>query len=113
MLVAVYLVVVSPSSPSPASVKPEGSRLTGFSSRPSSSSILQPGPAGALVDNLIRLLKTQEISRSSQYKLRRIYNSDLVILDDLMFMAMDRNEANLFFQFVNKLYRQRRSSFLE
>jgi len=58
------------------------------------------------MDNLIQLLKTQEISRSSQYKLRRIYNSDLVILDDLMFMAMDRNEANWFFQFVNKLYGQ-------
>lgn len=58
------------------------------------------------MDNLIQLLKTQEISRSSHYRLRRIYNSDLVILDDLMFMAMDRNEANLFFQFVNKLYGQ-------
>jgi len=58
------------------------------------------------MDNLIQLLKTEEISRSSQYKLRRVYNSDLVILDDLMFMAMDRNEANLFFQFVNKLYGQ-------
>ena len=58
------------------------------------------------MDHLIQLLKTQEISRSSQYRLRRIYNSDLVILDDLMFMAMDRNEANWFFQFVNKLYGQ-------
>jgi DNA replication protein DnaC len=33
------------------------------------------------MDHLIQLLKTQEISRSSQYKLRRIYHSDLVILE--------------------------------
>jgi DNA replication protein DnaC len=32
--------------------------------------------------------------------------SDLVIIDDLMFMAIDRHEANLFFQLINKLYGQ-------
>ena len=58
------------------------------------------------MDALIHLLKTQLISRSSQYKVRRLLNSDLVIVDDLMFMAMDRNEANLFFQLINKLYGQ-------
>lgn len=58
------------------------------------------------MDTLIHLLKTQEITRSAQYKLKRILNSDLVILDDLMFMAMDRQEANLFFQLINKLYGQ-------
>jgi len=29
-----------------------------------------------------------------------------VIIDDLMFMAMEKHEANLFFQFINKLYGQ-------
>ncbi|GCL74909.1 ATP-binding protein [Paenibacillus naphthalenovorans] len=58
------------------------------------------------MDTLIHLLKTQLISRSSQYKVKRLLHSDLVILDDLMFMAMDRNEANMFFQFINKLYGQ-------
>ena len=58
------------------------------------------------MDDLVRLLKTQEISRASRNKLNRIVSSDLVIIDDLMFMAMDRNEANLFFQLVNKLYGQ-------
>lgn len=29
---------------------------------------------------------------------------DLLILDDLMFMAMDKNEANLFFHFINEIY---------
>jgi hypothetical protein len=57
-------------------------------------------------DNLIHLLKTQEIARTSQTRMKRILNSDLVIIDDLMFMAMEKSESNLFFQFINKLYGQ-------
>jgi DNA replication protein DnaC len=56
------------------------------------------------MDVLINLFKTQEISRSSRTRMQRIISSDLVIIDDLMFMAMDRNEANMFFQLINKLY---------
>lgn len=56
------------------------------------------------MDTLIQLLKTQEISRQAKFKMKRTLDSDLIILDDLMFMAMDRNEANLFFQFINKVY---------
>ncbi|NLB34502.1 MAG: ATP-binding protein [Elusimicrobia bacterium] len=58
------------------------------------------------MDTLINLFKTQEISRNSRTRLKRIISSDLVIIDDLMFMAMDRNEANMFFQLINKLYGQ-------
>lgn len=58
------------------------------------------------MDTLIHLLKTQDIARTSQIRVKRILASDLVIIDDLMFMAMEKNEANLFFQFVNKLYGQ-------
>ena len=57
-------------------------------------------------DELIRLLKTEEISRNSRAKVKRMVGSDLVIIDDLMFMAIDRHEANLFFQLINKLYGQ-------
>lgn len=58
------------------------------------------------MDELVGLLKTQEITRSSKAKLRRLTNSDLVIIDDLMFIAIDPHEANLFFQLINKLYGQ-------
>lgn len=58
------------------------------------------------MDNLIQLLKTQEITRSSRAKIKQITTSDLVIIDDLMFMAMEKFEANLFFQLINKLYGQ-------
>lgn len=53
---------------------------------------------------VIQLLKTEEISRKSQIRLKRIRDSNLVILDDLMFMAMDRREANLLFHLINHLY---------
>ena len=53
---------------------------------------------------LIQTLKTEEISRKSQTKLKRIRKADLVIIDDLMFMAINRNEANLFFHLINDLY---------
>lgn len=60
----------------------------------------------ARMDTLIHLLKTQEITRSSQSRLKKILSSELVIIDDVMFMAMDRNEGNLFFQLINKMYEQ-------
>ena len=58
------------------------------------------------MNELIRLLKTEEISRNSRAKVKRMVGSDLVIIDDLMFMAIDRHEANLFFQLINQLYGQ-------
>ena len=58
------------------------------------------------MDNLIQILKTQEIARSARAKLKQITTSDLVIIDDLMFMAMEKYEANLFFQLINKLHGQ-------
>ena len=56
--------------------------------------------------DLIHILKTQEISSVSRNTVKHIVESDLFIIDDLMFMAMEKNEANLFFQLVNKLYGQ-------
>lgn len=53
---------------------------------------------------LIQLLKTQEFTHKSQVQIKKIQASDLVIIDDLMYMAMDQREANLFFQLVNHLY---------
>ncbi|MDQ0342536.1 DNA replication protein DnaC [Lederbergia wuyishanensis] len=53
---------------------------------------------------LVPLLKSEEYLRKSQLQLRRIRGADLVIIDDLMYMAMDQNEANLFFHLVNHFY---------
>src|SRR5690625_3939255 len=53
---------------------------------------------------LIQTLKTEEITRKSQTRMKRIRGADLVIIDDLMFMAMNQQEANLFFHLINDLY---------
>jgi DNA replication protein DnaC len=54
--------------------------------------------------DLIHVLKTEEISRKSKTRMKRIREADLVIIDDLMFMAMDKQEANMFFHLINNLY---------
>jgi DNA replication protein DnaC len=53
---------------------------------------------------LVHLLKTEEYIRKSQMQLKRLKESDLVIIDDLMYLAMDQREANLFFHLINHLY---------
>lgn len=53
---------------------------------------------------LVSLLKTESYVRKSELRLMRIRKSELVIIDDMMFMAMETNEANLFFQLVSDLY---------
>lgn len=58
------------------------------------------------MNDLIHWLKTQEIVRTSATKIKRIVKADLLIIDDLMFMAMEKSEANQFFQLINKLYGQ-------
>jgi DNA replication protein DnaC len=53
---------------------------------------------------LVHLLKTEEFIQKSQIQIKRLKESDLVIIDDLMYMAMDQREANLFFHLINYLY---------
>lgn len=53
---------------------------------------------------LLSLLKTEGYVRKSAIRLKRMRQSDLVIIDDMMFMAMETNEANLFFQLISDLY---------
>jgi DNA replication protein DnaC len=54
--------------------------------------------------DLVHILRAQEISSVSRNSVKRIIESDLFIIDNLMFMAMEKDEANLFFQLINKLY---------
>jgi DNA replication protein DnaC len=56
--------------------------------------------------DLVHHLKTEEITRKSKARMKRIREADLVIIDDLMFMAMDQQEANMFFHLINDLYNQ-------
>lgn len=55
---------------------------------------------------LIQLLKTEEYINKSKIQFKRIRASDLIIIDDVMYMAMDQREATLFFQLIHQLYEQ-------
>jgi len=59
------------------------------------------------MEKLIKLLKTEEISVRARQRLRKIMNSDLVIIDELGFQPISRQESNLFFQVISNLYEQR------
>ena len=58
------------------------------------------------MDKLMHALKTQEISRRSKGKINRILSSSLVIIDELGYLPITREEANLFFQLISALHEQ-------
>ena len=56
------------------------------------------------ITNLIKLLKTAEIQRTSGFRINRILKCDLVIIDEIGYTPIERREANLFFNLVSELY---------
>ncbi|MCB2300269.1 IS21-like element helper ATPase IstB [Clostridium tagluense] len=58
------------------------------------------------MDHLMYALKTSDISRKSKSKVNKIHSSDLVIIDEVGYLPITRDEANLFFKLVSELYEQ-------
>ena len=58
----------------------------------------------ATMDNLIHILKTQEISRKSVARVKWIKQCDLLIIDEVGYLPVSQIEANLFFQLISALY---------
>jgi len=56
------------------------------------------------VDTLIHILKTCEISRASAARLNYIKKCQLLIIDELGYLPIDRVETNMFFQLISSLY---------
>jgi len=56
------------------------------------------------VTNLIKLLKTAEVQKTSEYRIRRLMKSDLVIIDEIGYTPIEKREANLFFNMISELY---------
>ena len=56
------------------------------------------------MNQLMYILKTREYINKSKTRYKRIITSDLIIIDDVMYMAYEAQEANLFFQFIYDLY---------
>lgn len=55
---------------------------------------------------LVHTLRTGEISKRSKVKLNRIYSSNLVVIDEVGYLPIERTDANLFFQLITDLYAQ-------
>lgn len=56
------------------------------------------------LEQLMQLLKTAEIRTRSNRKVNQIKNSDLVILDEVGFLPISRQEVNKLYEFINELY---------
>lgn len=54
-------------------------------------------------DNLMKLLKTEEISGASKRRLKYLSKAALVVVDEVGFMPLSPAEANLFFGFVSSM----------
>lgn len=56
------------------------------------------------ITRLMQLLKTSQIQRSSELRIKRILKANLVIFDEIGYTPIDRKEANLFFNLISELY---------
>ncbi len=56
------------------------------------------------VSNLMKILKTSDIQRTSGFRLNRILKSNLLIIDEIGYTPIERREANLFFNLVSEMY---------
>lgn len=58
------------------------------------------------MDQLIEILKTHEVIKKNHQQLKRVKSADLVIIDELGYLPITKQEANLFFQLVSEFYEQ-------
>ena len=56
------------------------------------------------ISNLIKLLKTAEIQRKAEYRIRRIMKSSVVVIDEIGYTPIEKREANLFFNMISDMY---------
>ena len=56
------------------------------------------------ITNLIKLLRTSEVQKTSEYRIRRIMKSDLIIIDEIGYTPIEKREANLFFNLISEAY---------
>ena len=56
------------------------------------------------IANLIKLLKTAEIQKTSEYRIRRIMEADAIIIDEIGYTPIEKREANLFFNMISEMY---------
>ncbi|MGE5474824.1 MAG: ATP-binding protein [Ignavibacteriales bacterium] len=58
----------------------------------------------ATMSELLSLLKTEAVSADSMFKLSKIFESRVLILDEVGYHPISKQEANMLFQFISKVY---------
>jgi DNA replication protein DnaC len=56
------------------------------------------------ITSLIKILKTAEIQKSAEYRIKRVKKADLLIIDEIGYTPIERREANLLFNLVSEMY---------
>ena len=54
--------------------------------------------------NLFKLLKTAELQRKSEFRIKKIMKSNLIIIDEIGYTPIERREANLFFNLISEIF---------
>ncbi|MDP1762964.1 MAG: IS21-like element helper ATPase IstB [Sediminibacterium sp.] len=62
------------------------------------------------MDQIMATLKAKDISRSAMADYKKLCKAHLVVIDDIMMIAIARQDANAFFHFINALHE--RTSFI-
>ena len=58
------------------------------------------------MEKLIKILQTQEVVKKSRLELKRIKKCDLLIIDEIGYLPISKEEANKFFKLISQLYEQ-------
>lgn len=56
------------------------------------------------MDDILSTLKMRNITPSAKREYKRLCGADIIVIDDLMNIIVDREEGNLLFAFVNAIY---------
>ncbi len=62
------------------------------------------------MEQIMTMLKAKDLSRSALADYKKLYKAHLIVIDDIMMIAIARQDANAFFHFINALHE--RTSFI-
>ena len=56
------------------------------------------------MDQIMTVLKTKDISRTALADYKKLHKAHLIVIDDIMMIAIARQDANAFFHFINAMH---------
>lgn len=56
------------------------------------------------MEDIVQVLQTKDIIKSQQMEYKKLIKANLIVLDDIMLLPMEKNIAVAFFNFINQIY---------